>query len=66
MKMEVKLIIMYKNKKNKSVCVDFLNSPESVNYGFLLSQLFRKELINSHYGYFETQPAITQREPRGE
>lgn len=53
-------------KKNKSACVDFLNSPESANYGFLLSWLFRKENINSHYGHFETQPAITHRGPRGE
>lgn len=37
MKIEVKLIIMCQDKKNKSVCLDFLNSPESVSYGFLLS-----------------------------
>lgn len=37
MKIEVKLIIMCQDKKNKSVCLDFLNSSESVSYGFLLS-----------------------------
>lgn len=37
MKIEVKLVIMYQNEKNKSVCLDFLNSPERVSYGFLLS-----------------------------
>lgn len=37
MEIEVKLIIMYQDKKNTSVCLDFLNSPESVSYGFLLS-----------------------------